>query len=449
MMAEQKEQPKEQMAVANKALETAKEAGAIRRSYYARLSNPRATGEFVSWAMWGYPDPIFEAMSTIGSFAENYGPVCAVKQIGDHFCEVAESDGFSIDICSYLRTGLGVAKVEHDTGAVDPRAPYGGMGKPDMLISNAHYCDGRFKFLQQVARYYDAPFFAYDLLEWPDGWDENDQALKKHFVDHYTQQLRRLVAFMEKVTGKKMDKYRLSEATKNYVESKKWFYEASELRRRRPNPLPAADTAAVYFPSMVQQCRPETAEFYHRVYEEAKYRVDNNVDAVPGGEKFRLMWHLQIPWHTMGLLDWMAEEFGATVMNDAYSGQEPPREEMIDYDFPLESYASWKYDKGGGIGGLGRRQDKYDQQVEMIRRYELDGVIAMLVGSCRSTAFMYHKWKRLKEELKKAGLNVPTLGIEADMVDSRTYSDALIKDQIRAFMETVDAAKRERQSQGA
>ena len=98
---------------------------------------------------------------------------------------------------------------------------------------------------------------------------------------------------------------------------------------------------------------------------------------------------------------------------------------------------------------MGRRQDKYDQQVEMIRRYELDGVIAMLVGSCRSTAFMYHKWKRLKEELKKAGLNVPTLGIEADMVDSRTYSDALIKDQIRAFMETVDAAKRERQSQGA
>jgi benzoyl-CoA reductase/2-hydroxyglutaryl-CoA dehydratase subunit BcrC/BadD/HgdB len=82
----------------------------------------------------------------------------------------------------------------------------------------------------------------------------------------------------------------------------------------------------------------------------------------------------------------------------------------------------------------------------MVRRYELDGVVAMLIASCRSTAFMYHKWRRLKEALKTAGLNVPTLGIEADMVDSRTYSDAAIKDQIRAFMETVEAAHEERQA---
>ncbi|MFC2039224.1 2-hydroxyacyl-CoA dehydratase subunit D [Chloroflexota bacterium] len=441
----QREQPKEQKASGRKSLETAREAAVIRRRYYARLSNPHMTGEFVAWAMWGYPEPIFEAMDTIGSFAENYGPVCAVKQVGDHFCEIAESDGFSIDICSYLRTSLGVAKVDHDTGKPDPKAPYGGMGKPKMLIANAHRCDGRFKFLQQIARYYDAPFFAYDLLEWPDGWDENDQALKKHFIDHYTQQLRRLVAFMEKVTGKKMDKNRLSEATRNYVESKKWFHEASELRRCRPNPLPAADTAAVYFPSMVQLCRPETVQFCKNVYDEVKGRVDNKIGSVPGEEKYRIMWHLQIPWHTMDLLDWMADEFGASVMNDSYSGGEPPREELIDYDFPMESYARWKYDKGTSVGAMSFRRDKYDNILDMIRRYQIHGVIAMLVASCRGTASMYHKWKRLDEEMRKASLNIPTLGIEADMVDSRAYSDRLIKDQIKAFMETLDGARRERE----
>jgi benzoyl-CoA reductase/2-hydroxyglutaryl-CoA dehydratase subunit BcrC/BadD/HgdB len=81
----------------------------------------------------------------------------------------------------------------------------------------------------------------------------------------------------------------------------------------------------------------------------------------------------------------------------------------------------------------------------MIRRYQIDGLIAMLVASCRGTAAMYHKWKRLDEEMRKASLNVPTLGIEADMVDSRAYSDAIIKDQIRAFMETVDAARKGRE----
>jgi len=440
-MTEQKELPQEQMTSARKSLETAKEAGAIRRSYYARLKNPRETGEFVAWTMWLGAEPIFEAMDTLGSFVENYGPVCAVKQVGDHFCEIAESDGFSIDICSYLRTGLGLAKAEHDNGEPDPMAPYGGMGKPDMLISNATFCDGRFKFLQQVGRYYDVPFFCYDVLEWPDGWPTDDPALKKHFVDHYTQQLRRLVTFMEKVTGKKMDKYRLAEATKNYVESRKWFFEASDLRKHRPNPLSAADTAAIFFPSMVQLCRPETAQFYRRVYEEVKYRLDNKMSSVPGEEKYRIMWHLQIPWFYMGLLDWMGDEFGASVMNDSYSGFPPPREDLIDYDFPLESFARWAYDRGGG-----RRVDSYVGQVEMIRRYELDGVVAMLIASCRSTAYMYHKWRRLKEELQKAALTVPTLGIEADMIDSRTYSDAAIKDQITAFMETVEAAHRQRQA---
>jgi len=443
-MPGEKEQPKGQQASGRKSLEAAKEAANIRRNYYARLSNPRATGEYVAWAMWGYPDPVFEAMRTIGSLAENYGPVCAVKQLGDYFCEIAESDGFSIDICSYLRTGLGVAKVEHDTGKPDPKAPYGGMGRPDMLVGNAHFCDGRFKYLQQVGRYYNAPYFAFDLLEWPAGWDQNDQSLRKHFVDHYTRQLRRLVEFMEKATGQKMDKHRLSEATMNYVKTKKWYWEASELRRFRPNPLSAVDTAAIYFPSMVQQCRPETVAFYQKVYHEAKSLVDNKIEMIPGGEKYRIMWHFQIPWHSMGLLDWMADEFGATVMNDAYSGQEPPRQEMIDYDFPLESYARWKYDKGGGISGDDGRKDNYDDMVNMMKRYQVDGVITMLIGSCRATAYTHHKWRRLNEELKKAGLHIPTLGIEADMVDPRTYSDALIKDRIKAYMETVDAAKRQR-----
>ncbi len=42
-------------------------------------------------------------------------------------------------------------------------------------------------------------------------------------------------------------------------------------------------------------------------------------------------------------------------------------------------------------------------------------------------------------------LDMPTLGLEADMVDTRTYSDVLVKQRLAAFMETVDAAKRERQ----
>jgi benzoyl-CoA reductase/2-hydroxyglutaryl-CoA dehydratase subunit BcrC/BadD/HgdB len=76
--------------------------------------------------------------------------------------------------------------------------------------------------------------------------------------------------------------------------------------------------------------------------------------------------------------------------------------------------------------------------------YDIDGVIGMLVASCRATSNLYDTWRVITDALKEKGLSVPTLGIEADMVDTRTYSDARIKDQIRAFMETVDEAKKER-----
>ena len=57
-------------------------------------------------------------------------------------------------------------------------------------------------------------------------------------------------------------------------------------------------------------------------------------------------------------------------------------------------------------------------------------MIAILVGLCRSTAHTYHKWKRVKEELKKIGLNSPTLGVEVDTVASRAYSEAEIEGQM-------------------
>ena len=47
------------------------------------------------------------------------------------------------------------------------------------------------------------------------------------------------------------------------------------------------------------------------------------------------------------------------------------------------------------------------------------------------------------DTLAGKGIVVPVLGIEADVVDRRTCSDARVKDQKRAFMETVGAAKRE------
>ena len=118
LIDEAKEQPKVQGTSGVKATEAARSVPALRRAYYERIQQAHERGEFVAWTMWGAPEEILYAMDVLPVLVENYGPVCAAKQIGPYFCQVAESEGYSIDICSYLRTGLGLAQRMHELGAV-------------------------------------------------------------------------------------------------------------------------------------------------------------------------------------------------------------------------------------------------------------------------------------------------------------------------------------------
>ena len=444
MADETKEQPKEQALGAVKATAVAQSMKGLRRAYYTRVTEAHDRGEFVAWAMWGVPEEIMYAMDVLPVLVENYGPICAAKQIGPYFCEIAESDGFSMDICSYVRTGLGIAKKMYEMGEPPPEVPYGGMGTPDMLLGNAQFCDNRFKWMQQLGRYLDVPYFGYDIQEWPYGWDYNEAELKKHFIDHYYAQLQRLVAFLEKVTGKKLDKYKLSEALANWMKVQRLFYEACQLRKHHPNPLPAQDSATIAFPNLHMKCWPETVDFYQKVYDELKYRVDNNLSTMPE-EKYRLLWHLIIPWFYIGIYNWLEQEFGATTISPTYEGGEVPDEDIIDYDFPLESIARKMYNRGWAVNAMLRGFGGGQHTVQFVTDFDIDGVLSMMVASCRATTNLYQTWREFTDALNEKGLRIPTVAIEADMVDTRTYSDALVKDRIRAFMDTVDAAKRERQ----
>ncbi len=318
------------------------------------------------------------------------------------------------------------------------------MGKPDMLIGNGQLCDGRFKWLQQVTRYLDVPYFGYDIQDWPYGWDLNDPELRKHFLDHYYEQLKRLVAFLEKVTGKQLNKYRLSEALQNWMKVQKLTYAAGQLRKHHPNPLPAQDSGTIAFPDAHMKCWPETVDFYQGLYDELKYRVEHNISSL-AEERYRLLWHAMMPWYYLGLYKWLEQEFGVTTMNPTYQSGDVPDEDIIDYDFPLESIARKMYNKCWGMNAMqARRTGNVSRELNFIGEYDIDGVVGMFVASCRPATNLYDTWQRLTDGLKLRGLRVPTLGIEADMVDTRTYSDVLVKEQLRAFMETVDAAKSEK-----
>ena len=439
------QEPKQAMSGA-KATDIARAVSPLRRAWYQRIMEAHDRGEFVCWTMWGVPEEIVAAFDVLPVLAENYGPVCAAKQMGAHFCQVAESDGYSMDICSYLRTGLGISKRQAELGEPPPEAPYGGMGKPDFFIGFPLSCDGRAKWLQAVARYLDAPYFCYDVRDFPGNRDPKDEAMKRHYVEHYYEQLKRLVAFLQRMTGKKLDKNRLSQHLDYWMKSSTLFSQACKLRGCHPNPLPAQDLATVAFPNLHFKAYPEAVDFYQRLYDEVKHRAENKMSSIPGGEKYRIYWHRIMPWYYIGLYNWMEENFGATTIPDEYHPGVLPPEDVIDLDYPLESIARKMYEGAWNVNGCVTHKStyalaRYEHPSMFTGEYDIDGAISMLVSSCRQCQDVYHSWRLVKESI-----GLPTLTIEADMVDDRTYSDALVKDMLTAFMETVDEAKRRRQA---
>jgi benzoyl-CoA reductase/2-hydroxyglutaryl-CoA dehydratase subunit BcrC/BadD/HgdB len=73
--------------------------------------------------------------------------------------------------------------------------------------------------------------------------------------------------------------------------------------------------------------------------------------------------------------------------------------------------------------------------LDMAEKYDVDGVVLHSNRSCKPYSLGQYDTQRIIQET--AGL--PTLMIEADIVDERSFSESQIETRIDAFMEVVAA----------
>jgi len=73
----------------------------------------------------------------------------------------------------------------------------------------------------------------------------------------------------------------------------------------------------------------------------------------------------------------------------------------------------------------------------MIKKYEVDGFVMHSNRSCKPYSLgQYDIMKTLQKEM-----GLPSLMIEADMVDERSWSESQIETRIDAFMEIIKQKK--------
>ncbi len=428
-------------------LETTAKMKEMLPRFFTRVMERKFSSEPLAWCMAGIPPELLKAFDLLWEWPENFGTLCASRQVAPRFIEVAESDGYSTELCSYVTNTMGYCKLFLELGEAPPESPLpGGMGSPNMLLGSGFLCEPRWKWFQSIAtRFFNVPIYSSDPLAPPWDADIDDPRIEAHYLELIRDDLQGQVDFLETQTGKKLDLDLLREIMIKSHQALGYWRDTLALRKAVPTPMGATDYFSAIIPQLYMVGEDEVVEFYKEMYHEVKDRVARKVGIVTD-EKARLIWFGIPPWYNLGIFNYL-EDLGAVfVYESTYNVGEDFHVEMSD---PLEAIVqrTWQRALKAHCYGSEVMPELCNPAVfggfigssfldEVVEDFGIDGAVMHLTRSCRAVSFgQVHSKNRL------AKLNVPSLIFESDMADPRLWSDAQIKTRLHAFLETVKNSK--------
>jgi benzoyl-CoA reductase/2-hydroxyglutaryl-CoA dehydratase subunit BcrC/BadD/HgdB len=314
-----------------------------------------------------------------------------------------------------------------------------------ILASGQMLCDPRFKWPQATQHYLqDVPVHVSGYY-WPP-WDPkiDQREVEAYYVKYAVEELREVVRFLEKQTGRKMDWDKLAELVDLVDRTWDLFYRTYELRRAMPTPMDTGDAMNTMVPLAFMLGTQEAYDFYKDLYDELTRKIANK-EGIVADEKYRLLWGAGLPsWFALG--DFLYFNSKGAVFPVERTYREAELIEHLDLpktNDPLEHiawrwtryYTHW-FDRARQRRGS---MPEVERLIEYIENYNIDGVVFHQAFSCRT----WHAGIILQAEvLKKVYRDIPVMIMEGDIVDISSYNEADVHNRIDAFIETLEAAKR-------
>jgi len=425
-----------------KSTQTAKRVRKMVKGLAEQTHEARAIGGPIAYLfIASYYDEILRAMDVVTVGTENYAGLCAAKMDAERFLSKAEAEGYPRHLCTYATCGLGFDAMRHELGGMPPNAPDGGMEYPTVMLGTGMtICDPRYKWYQAAQRYLDAPTHVLGMLNPAVYYTHVDfNELRDYYIRYATEELRGLVEFLERQLGKKMDWDRLSEVVDLTERTARMWYDAYQLRKAIPCPMPTEDALNAMVPGFFMMGTQEAYDFYCELYDEIKQRVDSGIGTIEN-EKYRLLWALSLPpWYGLVLFNYF-ESQGAVFPIEVVYHPPVPFEIPASVTNPLERMA-WRfydgfthwYEKARGHTG----NPWVEWFLNLIDEYKLDGVVFHQAMTCRTI----HTGQLNQMNLLRKYTDKPMLLLEGDIVDVTNYDQASTHARIDAFIETLEDYK--------
>ncbi len=390
---------------------------------YGRYAN--ALGK-VAWVTSGAPVEILKALGYFTLYPENHGALIGSRRQCEKLSGFAENVGYSCDLCSYARGDIG--------SVISGKTPVGRLPKPDLLFCCTNICQTVLYWYHVLAEHFKVPLIVIDT---PFIYDK----VTEHQIDYVKKQLDYAVTVAEKVAGKKVTEKQFRKVGESARDAILLWNEILELCKHKPSPISAFEQFFYMAPIVEMRGEDRAVTFYKHVLAEVKQRIASGVGMVTN-ERKRLLWdNLPIWFETKLLAETLAEKgfcIVASTYTHAWGGDMKQIIEKIDYtstdrDYLLTQLASCY------LHVILNQSSGYKLKVmeHMVKEYNLDGAILHSDRSCKP--YSLGQIDQRDRLIKECG--IPTLLLEADHCDPRSFSKAQAMDRLAAFIELVENKK--------
>lgn len=279
---------------------------------------------------------------------------------------------------------------------------------PTCVLTMLEPCDGQTtlaEMWQKTPEWADLPYFALDA---PYGNTEEDYW-------YFVGELKRMIAFLEEHTGKKMDYVKLKRVCEEGNKQYALWNEICELQGAVPAPMPSFSIAGA-LPALTQHLfigDVRTTWFLRLFAQVMRGNVKKGVGAVPN-EKIRCIW-LDIPYSEGDAYgEWLAETYGAIVCNSTWGeGHHYTPIDTSSPDSMLYGIAKRSLADASMIRDSRSTVDQFLEDVKyMVKHYKADCVI---YPGHKGHKDMYASVGFLRDVCRELG--VPLLALTTDVTD--------------------------------
>ncbi len=383
------------------------------RHYY--LSRFAEGARPIAWVTSGAPVELLRPFGFYTIYPENHGALCGAQKMAPDLCSIAEEHGYHQDLCSYARTDLG----HYFSG----KTPAGKLPKPDLLFASDNICQTVVYWFKALSHYLNIPLILFDT-------PYNFEEITENDISYMLRQFEEMIPVLEQVSGRPFNYQSFQEIIRLARDSAFAWGEVLATMKARPAPMTIFDAFVHLAPIVSLRGLPVTLDYYRMLLEELTERVHKGIGAIKDEQK-RLMWDNIAIWYKVRDYANLFAEHGMNFVVATYTNAWAETTPYLDESRPLESMVK-AYSLVILNNNLNHRLGLMER---LIKEYQVDGLVIHSARSCKPYSVGQYDLKRLLMER----LGIPSVVIEADITDSRAYSEEQAHTRLEAFFEAMEA----------